>query len=399
MADLYTYFFERGAGLLNETGLFGIIVANKWMRAGYGEPLRRWLKTQNIHQIIDFGDLQVFQGATTYPCIFISGKGAVESAIEVTAMKTLDFDSLQGYVAEHRVAIGQSSLDDAGWNLGSETEQQLLAKIKAAGIPLGEYVKGKIFYGIKTGLNEAFVIDAATRDRLIAEDPRSAEVIKPFLAGRDIKRYQEPKSANFLIFTKRGIDINAFPAIKNYLLQFKKQLMPKPKDFTGDKWPGRKPGSYKWYEMQDAVDYWEEFEKPKMIYQVFQVSPCFIWDTKGHYCNNAIWIIPTEDKMLLAILNSKVGWYLISKTCTKIQNGYQLIFKYLEKVTIKSVDKGNPIETTLHASISANIDLMLRLNTALQAATLPDQKEHIKARIGHTDEKINKMVYQLYGLT
>ena len=86
MADVYSYFFERGYGLLNEQGLFGIIVDNKWMRASYGEPLRRWLKTQNIKEIIDFGDLQVFQGATTYPCIFISGKGEIESPVEVTAM-------------------------------------------------------------------------------------------------------------------------------------------------------------------------------------------------------------------------------------------------------------------------------------------------------------------------
>ena len=114
MADLYSYFFERGAALLKEQGLFGIIVANKWMRAAYGEPLRRWLKTQNVKQIVDFGDLQVFQGATTYPCIFISGKGPVESDIEVTAMKTLAFDSLAGYVDEHKVTIGQTSLDDAG---------------------------------------------------------------------------------------------------------------------------------------------------------------------------------------------------------------------------------------------------------------------------------------------
>ena len=220
-ADLYTYFFERGTGLLNDQGLFGIIVANKWMRAAYGEPLRKWLKTQNIKEIIDFGDLQVFQGAITYPCIFISGKGLMENTIEVTAMKTLAFGSLPEYVSANRVTIDQSSLDDAGWNLGPETEQQLLVKIKEGGIPLGEYVKGKIFYGIKTGLNEAFVIDAATRHRLIAEDPRSAEVIKPFLAGRDIKRYQEPKSDKFLIFTRRGININNYPAIKSHLFQLK----------------------------------------------------------------------------------------------------------------------------------------------------------------------------------
>jgi len=400
VADLYTYFFERGLGLLKERGLFGIIVANKWMRAGYGEPLRKWLKSQNIQQIIDFGDLQVFQCATTYPCIFISGKRRVESAIEITAVKTLMFDSLPGYVAEHHVTIDQSSLEDADWNLGSETEQQLLAKIRSAGIPLGEYVKGKIYRGVLTGLNEAFVIDAATRDRLIAEDPRSADVIKPFLAGRDIKRYREPKSDKFLIFTKRGIDINAFPAIKNHLLQFKKQLMPRPKDFTGEKWPGRKPGSYKWYEIQDAVDYYGEFEKPKIIYPNILSKPEFVFDDSCWYTNQKCFIIALVDKYLLGILNSKLNLYLFEKYLPKLRGGfYEPSYIFFKSFPIKKPDLSNENETSLHAAIIANVDLMLQLNRELDAATLPDRREQLKARIGHTDEKIDRMVYRLYGLT
>ena len=135
-----------------------------------------------------------------------------------------------------------------------------MAKLRATGKPLGEYVNGKIYYGIKTGLNEAFVIDAATKHRLIAEDPRSAEIIKPFLAGRDIKRYQTPTVDKYLIFSRRGIVIADYPAVLNYLMQFKERLMPCPKDWEG-KWKGRKQGTYKWYELQDAVDYYSEFEK------------------------------------------------------------------------------------------------------------------------------------------
>ena len=220
MADLYSYFFEKGIGLLNDKGLFGIIVANKWMRANYGEPLTKWLKDQPIIQIIDFGDLPVFQSATTYTCIFIAGKEKSNSPIEVTNVKTLDFTSLADYIKENKTNSNQNALEDSGWNLGSETEQLLLKKLQSVGIPLGEYVKGEIYRGVLTGLNEAFVIDEATKKRLIAEDERSAEIIKPFLAGRDLKRYQIPASGRFLIFTKRGIDIEKYPAIKNHLLQF-----------------------------------------------------------------------------------------------------------------------------------------------------------------------------------
>ena len=160
------------------------------MRANYGQPLRNWLKEQCIEEIIDFGDLQVFQGATTYPCIIRITKSAPQTSFEVTQVKTLDFQNLSDYVKENHYSVNQLALDDKGWSLTDERTQALLDKLKATGVPLSEYVDGKIYYGIKTGLNEAFVIDDQTREKLIAEDPKSAELIKPFLAGRDIKRYQ-----------------------------------------------------------------------------------------------------------------------------------------------------------------------------------------------------------------
>ncbi len=125
--------------------------------------------------------------------------------------------------------------------------QVLLEKLQRVGVPLDEYVKGQLFYGIKTGLNEAFVIDAKTRERLIAKDPKSTELIRPFLLGRDIKRYQPLTCQQFLIFTRQGVNIDQSPAIKQYLRRFKKSLTPKPKRWQGENWPGRKPGSYQWY--------------------------------------------------------------------------------------------------------------------------------------------------------
>src|SRR5690606_9648048 len=112
-----------------------------------------------------------------------------------------------------------SSLEASGWSLASAEEQKLFRKLMGMGVPLGEYVDGKIYRGVLTGLNEAFVIDADTRKALIKADRKSAEVIKPFLAGRDIKRYQQPKSGKYLIFTRRGIDIDKYPAIKEHLAQ------------------------------------------------------------------------------------------------------------------------------------------------------------------------------------
>ncbi|MFN0214302.1 MAG: Eco57I restriction-modification methylase domain-containing protein, partial [Saprospiraceae bacterium] len=230
-ADLYVYFVERGMSILRKGGQFSYILPNKWMRAGYGDKLRQFVKRHNILAINDFSDLPVFEEATTYPCVFEMQNAAPADTFRATNITTLEFDfGLPEYLKQNEFSVNLAGLQDSGWTLSNQTVQNLLEKLRGAGKPLGEYVDGKIYYGIKTGLNEAFVIDATTRERLIAEDPKSAEVIKPFLAGRDIKRYQTPVSERFLIFTRRGIKIEDYPAILKHLEQFKDRLMPKPKD-------------------------------------------------------------------------------------------------------------------------------------------------------------------------
>jgi len=409
-ADLYSYFIEKGVSLLKKGGLFSYIVANKWMRANYGEPLRRWLKKQHIEEIIDFGDLPVFETATTYPCIIRIRRGGpmwppksgqphrVAPTFHATQVKTLKFDNLSNYVAENSYTVNKTALDDKGWSLVNKQTHSLLNKIQKAGIPLGEYLKGKIYRGILSGLDKAFVIDAKTKEKLIAEDDKSAELIKPYLMGRDIKRYQIINSNRFLIFTRRGIDIKRFPAIMEYLSAFKEQLIPKPKDWKGKEWKGRKPGSYKWYEVQDAIDYYQEFDQPKIIYLKFQVKPAFAFDKDGFYPNSAIWIIPKNDLFLLGILNSKLGWFLISNFCTQIQNGYQLIYKYLQKIPIHTIDFNNPSEKAIHDKLVSLVDRMLELRKKKNSLPPSAEREKIEREITITDEKIDEIVYGLYGV-
>lgn len=191
-------FIEKGVSLLAPDGQFAYIVANKWMRANYGKGLRQWLADKCLLEIVDFGDLPVFQKATTYPCILRIANAQVRDAVRVANIETLDFSDLAGHVDEHGLDVPVAGLDPGGWTLAPREEQDLLGKLLKVGVPLREYVEGRIFYGIKTGLNKAFVIDAATRERIVAEDPRSAELIKPFLYGRDIKRYATLKTDNYL---------------------------------------------------------------------------------------------------------------------------------------------------------------------------------------------------------
>ena len=203
-ADLLVYFVELSMSVLKEKGHFTYIIANKFMRANFGSSLRQWLQHYQFEEIIDFGDLPVFEEATTYPCILSLYKSPPKTAFSGAVADTLNFDSLPAYLNDIRFESQQTQLGSEGWTLTDKRVQQLLEKIRSKGIPLGKYVNGKIYYGIKTGLNEAFVIDEATRERLITEDAKSKEVIKPFLSGRDIKRYTDLSTKKYLILFQKG---------------------------------------------------------------------------------------------------------------------------------------------------------------------------------------------------
>jgi hypothetical protein len=249
-------------------------------------------------------------------------------------------------------------------------------------------------------LNEAFVIDEATRQRLIAEDPRSAEAIKPFLAGRDIKRYKPTSSEKYIIFTKHGIDIEKYAAVKNYLAQFKERLMPRPKDWKGDKWPGRKPGSYKWYEIQDAVDYYAEFEKPKIVYAEIAARGQFVFDENKYFPDTTAYILGSDSKYLLGIFNSQLWTFLFSQVSSTIRGGFfRWKFQYMSPLPIRTINFDDPADVAMHERMADLAEQMLELNKKLAESRIPQTAEMLKRQIEAADRQIDQLAYQLYDLT
>jgi len=402
-ADLYTYFVERGVSLLRETGIFSYIVANKWMRANYGQPMRKWLKKEQcIENIIDFGDLQVFQGATTYPCIMRITKSAPRASFEVTQVKTLDFPSLNDYVKENHYNVNQSALDDKGWSLSDERTQKLLGKIKSKGVPLGEYVGGNIYRGVLTGLNEAFVIDAQTRENLIADDQKSVELIKPFLVGRDIRRYGPNVSDKYLILIPRGWTKersnnacealnwfkNSYQAIANHLLPFAESA-----EKRWDK------GEY-WWELR-ACDYYDEFEKTKILWPGISAQvAAFAFDDKGYYGNDNNHLIISDDKYLLGIINSSLIRKVLTGICDKVQGGfYRIKIVYVKQLPIRTIDFSDPADVARHDRMVSLVEQMLALHKQLPEVGTPHEKTALERQIEATDGQIDALVYELYGLT
>jgi small nuclear ribonucleoprotein (snRNP)-like protein len=194
VADLFVYFYELSLNLLKPKGHLTYISSNKYFRAGYGEKLRQFLTNSSIiHNLIDFGDYPVFEEAIAYPSIITLSKAKSKNnqvqALSWDETKKQNIAQFATVLEQDGLRIAQENLKPDGWRLESSQNIDLLAKLRNAGKPLGEYVNGRFYRGILTGFNEAFVIDLATRDRLINEHSSSAEVIKPFLRGRDVKRW------------------------------------------------------------------------------------------------------------------------------------------------------------------------------------------------------------------
>jgi hypothetical protein len=405
-ADLYVYFFEKAHKLLRDGGLFGMICSNKFMRANYGKSLRDYLsnKTQLI-QIIDFGELPVFEDAATFPAIFLTCKRTIKAQKFVYApIKRLDFESLEKEVNSVGSKLDNRALTGDNWTLASVGEIDIIEKMKKAGIPLKGYLKTQINYGIKTGFNEAFVIDGATRERLIKEDSKSKEVIKPFIGGDDVRKYRINYKDKYLIFTRRGINISKFPAIQKYLMSFHDKLLPKPKNRKGTEWKGRKPGTYEWYEIQDSVDYFEEFEKPKIIYPVIAKESRFNMDKSGIFSNDKTFIIPTEDYYLLGILNSKLGWIFLKRLCSVLgdpDKGGRLELRsiYVSQFPVRQVDNIKPNEKKFHTEIVSLVSSLLSLHEQLPQARTDFDKERLSRQIESADRRIDEIVYELYGLS
>ncbi|WP_456475699.1 Eco57I restriction-modification methylase domain-containing protein [Candidatus Pyrohabitans sp.] len=353
-ADLYVYFYERAHKLLKQGGMFGFISSNKFMRANYGKPLREFLtKGVYIREIIDFGELPVFEDAATFPAIVLTEKSNVKGRSTLfTPVRSLEFQSLDSVVSEYAQKLPPEAFEGFNWSLGKEHEIKIMKKIEKIGQPLGEYVGGKILRGILTGFNKAFIISKEKRDELIKRDPKSAEIIKPLIVGDDIRKYEINFRDRYLIFTRRGIDIESYPAIKKHLEKFKDRLMPKPQDWDekrDGKWNGRKPGAYKWYEIQDTIAYYKEFEKPKIVLPDIAMSCRFAFDTENYFVANTGYIIPINDLYLLSLLNSRLIEEFYRNIAAVLgdpnkRGRMRFIYQYLVQIPIRRINFNTPEE-------------------------------------------------------
>jgi hypothetical protein len=418
IADLYTYFMERSLRLLKSGGLFSYIVSSSFLRATYGEPLRRFLKkVGTVRRLVDFGGLPVFANAKdTYVCIPVIAKGSMAKPprIEISKIPSLEIQNLTPYVADHSFSIPAERFSNEAWALKSDAETAVFEKITQVGRPLGEYVDRKMFYGLKTGLNEAFAITAQQRREIVEQSPASASLIKPFLGGEDIRRYYIEDDGKLMIvipcgWTRsemaKGKKGAANSTEKHAWEWLRKNHSGIARHLTPFEAPLRKrqdQGDF-WWELRPC-DYYSHLDAPKIVFPDICKNPRFYVDRSGIYLANTAYCLGSDSLYLLGLLNSRLFWFAISNISIPfgIRAGeyrYRLIYQYMEKVPIRPVDLKDPADKARHARMVELVEQMLAARKQLAGAQSERDKDFYTNRCDGLDRQIDALVYDLYALT
>ncbi len=395
-SDIYTYFYELGFNVLKENGILSFITSNKYTRAGYGEALREFLlKNTYILKYIDLNGIKVFDSATVDTSILCFEKSKSKDnkfkylALSNEILKTCAYDiGLYKDYAE----FSQNSLSKESFTFSDENTSALKAKIERIGTPLKEWQGLNIYRGILTGYNEAFIITTKKRNEILAnckdeaEKERTAKLIRKMLRGRDIKRYSYEWAGLWVIgtFPSLKIDIEQYPALKQYLSQFLPRI-----EQSGEK-GCRKKTSNKWFETQDSIAYYEEFEKEKIVWNPVSGEYLFSYIKEHIFFNNSLFMMTLDVfslKYILAFMNSNCYKWLITLKTNLIQTG-SYAYGAKDKIERLPIPKINSKNEKLADELINSVDEILKA-----------KEQDKNANTQELENKINSLVYKLYNLT
>ena len=385
-ADLSIYFVELGYKILAPNGILSFITTNKFFNTGYGMKLRQLLTSNMIHKIVNFEQVEVFEDILVSSVIIEFEKADSLYGNIFTYEK---FYKLKKEQFIHEFVTRQSSfgtypqdyLDEKEWSFSDLTGLLLKSRIEENSQSLASVEGVKINRGVTTGYNPAFIIDDNVKEELIGGDSNNSEIIKNMLQGRNIRKWYYEESDENLIFTRRKVNIDEYPLIKEYLMQFYNKLKPKK---TSDEEFGRKPGDYKWFEILDNTAYYREFEREeKIIWGLTADKWAFTIDTNKHYLPSNAYILTSTEipiKYILGLLNSKLMHYY---------------FHFIGIMTAGGA-------YTLKAATISVLPFKIANNTQ-EIADIVDRilvlkSENHDADVSALESEIDNLVYRLYGL-
>ena len=408
VADLFAYFIERGLSLLKPKGRFCYIVANRWLRANYGAPLREFLRERaEIDGIVDFGELPVFRGAATFPCIVSLRRPAGQRKVtrqqfDFAAITRLDFDGLDKEIEREKRSMDSRAIHGNVWTLTGLGVLGVFEKMRKSSVPLERVYK--VRRGLVIGRNDIFVVDDATRRRLIRGNRKSADLIKPVAVGDDVRGYAPLPRGKWLICIPRGFTnekrgkmrARAFmeaehPTLMEYLRPFEA-----PAKKRVDK------GDY-WWELR-ACNYYDEMAGAKIIYPDISKDRRATLDERGVYLTNTAYFIPSSDLVLLAILNSRLAFHWMKRHASVLGNAdaggrIRWFRQNVSQFPIPSARPGDKADAKTRKEIAVLARQML--DTRAQIAATPDSSvcENLESVFKKMDREMDEKVFALYNLT
>ena len=391
MGDIYQLFYEKGIVLLKKKGHLCYITSNKWMRAGYGEISRKYFAEQTQPKIlIDLAGEKVFENATVDVNILLLQKAAYTQSTCALRGGLDCLEDRSDLLERKNEAVNIIFPHNSSWVILSPIEQRIKEKIEKVGVPLKDW-DIQINYGIKTGCNEAFIIDKAKKDELIALSPNSVEIIRPILRGRDIKRYGYDFAHLYLIgtFPSKKYNIDDYPSIRNYLLNFGKTDISHLSKYGLDCWGkkrleqsgnkgSRKKTHNKWFELQDSIAYWDDFNKQKVVWKrVGSILRFAFDDKKMAVLDSTCFAAGKYAKYLTGILNSHMGKYMLQGAPTTGTGDLLISVQAIEPLKI-------PIPNNVIKKVIED-----KVDRALQYNTTCDIDSDVYAMYALSNEEIN----------
>jgi len=393
--DIYCLFYEKGLKLLKNGGFLAFITSNKWMRAGYGKTLREFFLKYNPLILIDLGP-GVFESATVDTSIIILQNARNNNQLKAVTLQKEERSDISMALKQKGVTLTKLSAD--AWFIGSDAEQRLKEKIERIGKPLKDW-DVKIYRGVLTGLNEAFIITTEKRNEILAncrdeaERRRTEAILKPILRGRDIKRYYYEWAGLWVIgtFPALKLNIDDYSALKKYFLDnFDiRQLEQSGKKYPELGFDARKKTGNKWFETQDQIAYYPEFEKEKVAYSEIVRQPQFFYDTEKFYVEATSFLMTGKNvKYICGLLNSKPIAFIFKNYYAGGglgEEGYRYKKAFLENLPLPPI---TPTNEPIVKQIEALVDKILS-----------EKKQDHEADTSQWEKEIDALVYRLYDLT
>ncbi|MFN4076242.1 MAG: Eco57I restriction-modification methylase domain-containing protein [Cloacibacterium sp.] len=381
--DIYCVFFEKSMNVLTKNGVVAFITSNQWLQTNYGRVFRNYISAIfNPYLLINFGGIKIFKDATVDSSILLIEKKPFKNNLNGFHYKNV-INNKEPNLSN--LLFIKVNVNNEKWEINNEDYILLKNKIKKNQIL--KYYDLNINYGIKTGFNEAFIIDERKRNELISKDSKNAEIIKPILRGRDTHKYFYEWKNLFLIVSKNGVNVESdYPSIYEHFLNF------------GEKIKKRSDQGEHWWNLR-ACSYYNLFEGEKIIYPETTVRRSeFCFTNEEVYLDKTCFMITGSDlKFLNGVLSSKLmEWFLESELRLLGKTSIQYSKQYIEKVPIPKITSENQ---QLHDDLVKLVEQMLKAKKEEQNAQSDHEKNLYKNLTESLDYKINNLVYKLYNLT